>query len=273
MPKHCRILARHLLPGVVLALAYGFVTEPVTAAPVAAPAAKILFLVNDEPDNYEAARTIPRFAEDLQERRGHRCTVIQGVLPLEKLHFPGLEALEQSDLLVVFFRRSALTSEQLGLIHRHLAAGKPLVGIRTANHAFSVKNEPAAGHEKWWEFVPEVLGCDNRGYGKTEDGVDVKAVPEQAGHPILEGVAPLAWHSQGPLYLVKPLVDEKATVLLLGSGPMSADEPIAWARSAGKSRVFYTSLGYPTDFELPQYRRLLQNGIEWSLGRLPDPPR
>ena len=38
-------------------------------------------------------------------------------------------------------------------------------------------NQPAAGHEKWWEFVPEVLGCENRGYGKTEDGVDVVPVP------------------------------------------------------------------------------------------------
>ena len=271
MPERFGLPAHYRLPAMLLALAFGPVAGLAMAAPAAFPAAKILFLVNDEPDNYEAARTIPRFAEDLQERRGHQCTVIQGVLPLEKLHFPGLEALEASDLLVVFFRRSALSSEQLGIIRRHLAAGKPLVGIRTANHAFSLKTEPAAGHEKWWDFVPEVLGCENRGYGKTEDGVAVKAVPEQARHPILEGVEPLAWHSQGPLYLVKPLVDDKSTVLLLGSGPKSADEPIAWTRLAGKSRVFSTSLGYPTDFELPQYKRLLQNGIEWALGRLPEP--
>jgi putative membrane-bound dehydrogenase-like protein len=269
MPRRFHSPTSASLAAVLLALTLGHGGEPASAAPAAPPAAKILFLVNDEPDNYEAARTIPAFAKDLQERRGHHCTVIQGVLPLEKLHFPGLEKLDTSDLLVVFFRRSALTPGQLGIIRRHLAAGKPLVGIRTANHAFSVKTEPAAGHEKWWEFVPEVLGCENRGYGKTEDGVDVKAVPEQSRHPILDGVEPRSWHSQGPLYLVKPLVDDKATVLLLGSGPKSADEPIAWTRMAGKSRIFSTSLGYPTDFELPQYRRLLQNGIEWALGRLP----
>ena len=231
--------------------------------------AGIVFLVNDEPDNYEAARTIPRFAESLRAARGHECTVIQGRLPLEQLHFPGLEAVEKADLLVVFFRRSALATGQLGIIRRHLAAGKPLVGIRTANHAFSVKNPPAAGHETWWEFVPEVLGCENRGYGKTQDGVDVTVAAGQERHPILEGVAPLPWHSQGPLYLVKPLVDAQATVLLQGSGPASSGEPIAWTRMAGKSRVFYTSLGFPTDFDLPQYRRLLENGIEWALGRLP----
>jgi putative membrane-bound dehydrogenase-like protein len=232
-----------------------------------ASAARIMFLVTADPHNYEADRTIPKFAAALQAGRGHACTVIQGEGPLEAVRFPGLDALDTTDLLVVFLRRSAPSSDQLAIIRRHLAAGKPLVGIRTANHAFSLKEAPAAGHEAWWEFVPEVLGCENRGYGKTEDGVDVAVAPGQAGHPILEGVAPLPWHSQGPLYLVKPLIDETATVLLTGSGGPFAAEPIAWTRMAGKSRVFYTSLGYPTDFDLPQYRRLLENVIEWALDR------
>jgi hypothetical protein len=233
------------------------------------PGAAIVFLVTADPQNYEADRTIPRFADSLQERRGHACTVIQGEGPLEKLHFPGLEAVERADLLVVFFRRSALTPAQLAVLRGHLAAGKPLVGIRTANHAFSVNGPPAPGHEAWWAFVPEVLGCENRGYGKPDDGVDVVAVPSQVRHPILAGVEPRAWHAQGPLYRVKPLVDPAATVLLTGRGGLFTDEPIAWTRMAGPSRIFYTSLGYPTDFDTPQYRRLLENGIEWALGRLP----
>ena len=271
-----RVLRRPGSPAAVFAVLLGTAVVPAAAAAAPddgnRPGGRIVFLVTAEPDNYEADRTIPRFAEGLHARRGYECSVIRGELPLEKLRFPGLEAVEKADLLVVFFRRGALATDQLGIIRRHLAAGKPLVGIRTANHAFSVKAEPAAGHEKWWEFVPDVLGCENRGYGKTEDGVDVTVAAGQDGHPILEGVAPLPWHSQGPLYLVRPLVDEKATVLLLGSGGQSSGEPIAWTRMAGRSRVFYTSLGYPTDFDLPQYRRLLENGIEWALGRL-DPPR
>lgn len=247
------------------------IDEARSADPPSRPA-RIVFLVTADPQNYEADRTIPRFAETLREHRGHECTVLRGEGPLEKLRFPGLEVLEQADLLVVFCRRSGLTSEQLGLVRRHLAAGRPLVGIRTANHAFSVKEEPAPGHEKWWEFVPEVLGCENRGYGTAADGIAVAAVPGQEGHPILEGIAPLSWRSNGSLYLVKPLVDDKATVLLTGSAGGSAAEPVAWTRMAGASRVFYTSLGTPTDFELPQVRRLLENGIEWALGRLEPGP-
>jgi uncharacterized protein len=37
--------------------------------------------------------------------------------------------------------------------------------------------------------------------------------------------------------------------------------------SGGGARVFYTSLGHPKDFEQESMRRLLINGILWTLGR------
>ena len=62
------------------------------------------------------------------------------------------------------------------------------------------------------------------------------------------------------------LVDLQANVLLTGSVEDKV-EPIAWTRMCGSSRVFYTSLGYPTDFEQHQFRRLLVNAIHWALGQ------
>jgi len=224
----------------------------------------VVFLVNEEPDNYEAHRTIPEFAKELHEKHGFRCKVLQGEGDFGAFRFPEFDVLKQADLVVVFFRRCALPKEQMALIREHLKAGKPLVGIRTANHAFSTKVKVAEGHEMWWEFVPEVLGCENRGYGKEKLGVDAAVVAEVADHEILKGVDPQKWHSEGSLYLVKPLVDKKATVLLTGSAG-GKTEPIAWTRMCDKSRVFYTSLGYPSDFDLPQCRRLLTNGIRWAL--------
>jgi type 1 glutamine amidotransferase len=44
-------------------------------------------------------------------------------------------------------------------------------------------------------------------------------------------------------------------------------EPIAWIRKAGKSKVFYTSLGYPTDFKSAPFLTLLENAIRWSLDK------
>lgn len=170
---------------------FGFATPTsVVAADGGPQPARIVFLVNAEPDNYEADRTIPALATSIRERRGHACVVIRGEGPLTGLRFPGLETLDDADLLVIFFRRSALTPEQFGRIRRHLTAGKPLAGIRTANHAFSVKDTPAPGHEKWWEFVPQALGCENRGSGGVAAGVDVAVAAGRADHPILTGVEP-----------------------------------------------------------------------------------
>ena len=56
--------------------------------------------------------------------------------------------------------------------------------------------------------------------------------------------------------------------LLLEGTVQGRAEPIAWVRMAGESRVFYTSMGHPADFDdpLPHFRTLLLNGIRWALG-------
>jgi type 1 glutamine amidotransferase len=44
--------------------------------------------------------------------------------------------------------------------------------------------------------------------------------------------------------------------------------PLAWTRSYGKGRVFYTALGHnETVWRDPRYQRLLLNGIRWSMRR------
>jgi len=233
--------------------------------PAAGKGPQIVFLVSEDPSNYEATRTIPVFAKMLQDRYGCCCKVIQGEGEPNAFRFPGLEAIKKADLLVVFFRRRALSTEQLGMIRQYLASGKPLVGIRTANHAFSVRGKVAPGYEMWWEFVPEVLGCGNHGYGPEKPGVNVAVPPDAANHPILAGVKLDKWHAEGCLYLVKP-IDKKNTVLLTGS-VNDKTEPIAWTRNYKQSRVFYTSLGYPTNFDSPDFCKFLANGLFWALDK------
>jgi type 1 glutamine amidotransferase len=88
-------------------------------------------------------------------------------------------------------------------------------------------------------------------------------------HPILRGVQPMA--SSGSLYKNTPLAST-ATPLLLGSIPNQPAEPVAWTNQAGKSRVFYTSLGHLEDFQEPTFQRLLSNGILWALDKpVPQP--
>ena len=227
----------------------------------------IVFLISEDPDNYEATRTIPVFARQMEKEHGFKVTVLVGEGPRSGYSFPGLEVISGADLIVVFCRRVALPPQQLAMIRHYLQQGNPLVGIRTANHAFSVREEVQEGHEAWWEFVPQILGCENRGYGPVEAGTRVTVAPGAKEHPILQKVSPLEWHSRGNLYLQAPLLDSNATVLLTGTAD-NKTEPIAWTRfTPDKSRVFYTSLGYPDDFDTNQFKTLLLNGINWALGR------
>jgi hypothetical protein len=225
----------------------------------------IVFLISEDPDNYQATATIPIFADSLRRGHGFKVTVLLGEGERTAFKFPGLEVISQADLVVVFCRRVALPDNQLSLIKNYLKEGKPLVGIRTAHHAFSALGEIAGGHAAWPEFPAEILGCENRGYGPTEYGTDVALVPAVNNHSILRKVKPPEWHSKGNIYHVAPLLDTNAVVLVTGSA-IGKTEPIAWIRqTADGSRVFYTSLGYPADFLTTQFRKLLVNGIYWTL--------
>lgn len=228
--------------------------------------AHIVFLISEDPDNYGAHETIPPFAAKLQREQGFKVTVLLGEGPRNAFEFPGLEVLAEADLLVVFCRRLALPEWQMDALQDYLKQGNPLVGIRTANHGFSVREDEVIGegYKDWWDFVPDILGSVNRGYGPVEPGTEVTIVPEAKDHIILTGVKPDSWHSEGNVYLTGPLLDKEATILLMGHvGDKS--EPIAWTRKAGESRVFYTSLGHPFDFSTPQFVKLLTNGIKWAL--------
>jgi type 1 glutamine amidotransferase len=261
-------MMRLQLSVVLIALASVFLTMvfvPAFASDGPTRKKHIVFLISEDPDNYEAHRTVPEFAEHLRQNEGYDVTVLLGEGPRPAFRFPGLEALRKADLLVVFCRRVGLQPQQFAIIKEYLRAGKPLIGIRTANHAFSVREPLEQGHEMWWEFVPDILGCENKGYGPVEEGTQVSMNPDETTHPILKGLAQSEWHSEGNLYLVSPLRDDRAVILLRGTAA-GRTEPIAWTRrTADKGKVFYTSLGYPADFEVDFFRKLITNAIHWGL--------
>lgn len=225
---------------------------------------KIVFLVTEDPDNYEAHKTVPKFARMLEEKYGYDATVLLGSGGHGSYTYPQIEVLSKADLLVVFARRIALPHEQMNALKSYIKKVKPVIGIRTANHAFTVRDKIEDGFEDWPEFVSDILGCENRGYGPVEPGTDVSVVLTETNNSIVKDITLKQWHSKGNVYRVAPLVDRNATILLTGK-VNDITEPIAWTRKAGKSKVFYTSLGYPADFETAEFIKLIVNAIKWSL--------
>ncbi len=225
----------------------------------------ILFLISKDVDNYKADETVPVYAKKLQSEYGFSVTILQAEGERTAASFPGLkEALDKADLLVVFARRLALPEEQMNSIKDYFKRSKPLVAIRTANHAFSVQPaDKKAGFVDWWDFVPDILGCLNKGYGPVDPGTNIRMIETQKNHPILKGI-PAQWHSKGNLYLVDFTIDPHAVPLLTGSVEGKI-QPVAWTRMAGKSHVFYTSLGYPADFSDAAFITLVTNAVFWAL--------
>lgn len=223
----------------------------------------LVFLVTEDVNNYEAHKTIPAFVEKLRAHNNYDAHVLLGSGANNAYEFEDVDIISKADLLVVFSRRIALPRTQMKEIKKYLDAGKPLIGIRTANHAFTVLEKVEPGYEDWPDFVPAVLGCQNRGYGPVGPGIDIRIVPEQATHPILRNVAN-NWHSEGNVYKAKPLLDEEAKILLTGQSD-NLNEPVAWTRSFGQSKIFYTSLGYQKDFQSAPFNTLLMNAIQWAL--------
>jgi nicotinamidase-related amidase len=236
---------------------------------------RVVLLIGE--DEYLTAQTLPRFAARELTWRGLEPVVVVED-PTGKDRFPGLgAALREADLVLVSTRRRPLPAGDLRALRAHLEAGRPLVGIRTASHAFAVR-EPDRGRlageglADWPEFDPEVLGGNYRGHYGPGPVTALSAAAGAPGHVILRGVGLGGFSGHGSLYRSGPL-RPGAEPLVMGAIPGQAAEPEAWTHRFGpcQARVFYTSLGHPQDFEEPDFCRLLRNGILWTLD-LPVPP-
>ena len=147
-----------------------------------------------------------------------------------------------------------------------------MVGIRTASHAFHLRGKSAPkGHALWESWDAEVIGGNYIGHHGANKKTWFRFEHTVKRHPVLSGLrATEEIPSGGSLYKVLPLA-ERAQVLAVGRAEdVEQAQPVAWTHApASGNQVFYTSLGHVEDFRSPAFRRLLLNGIHWSLGLKP----
>lgn len=240
----------------------------------------VVFVTGDH--EYSSEATMPLVAAALAKSYGLRTTVLQAH-PDENAEtdIPGLAALAEADLAVLYLRWRRLPAEQVEHLRRYLDAGKPVVAFRTTTHAFNYP--PGHELEKWNAMAVDYLGGPP-GWGKGhyhyghKSSTDVTINPAAAKDPILTGVAP-SFHVRSWLYHVLPnYPPADAKRLLIGRAVDSErkdaiENPVAWTwRNRGGGRVFVTTLGHPEDFQVEAFQRLVVNGIHWALGK-PAPKR
>jgi len=201
---------------------------------------------------YQSDESLALLGDYLEEQGRAKCS---RAFSQKEDELPGLENLEMSDCMVLFARRMTIDGEPLERIKRYCRRGGAIVAVRTASHAF----------QNWLQMDKEVLGGDYQGHFDNKL-TDVRIVEAAKDHPVLAGVKPFA--SRGTLYK-NPNLAKDATVLLRGTFSVQT-YPVAWVRPAptpkvGRGgRVFYTSLGHPTDFRNPNFLRLLANAVSWT---------
>jgi type 1 glutamine amidotransferase len=228
------------------------------------PKPHVVMLVAER--EYETEQTLPAFAKQFLDKDFSWTIVLED--PADRNRLVGIEAIDSADVMVVSMRRRTLSKEQLDAVRRYVAAAKPVIGIRTASHAFCLRKEgPPEGRDAWPEFDRDVLGGHyTNHYGNT---LKATVTPETQRSDAaksfrsLESTEPFI--AGGSLYVVSPLVDG-TTVLLNGRVEGQASEPVAWTyRRAGGGKSFYTSLGHVDDFRGEVLPSLLVNAIEWCL--------
>jgi type 1 glutamine amidotransferase len=254
----------------------------------------VVFLAGDH--EYRSEESLPALARILAKHYGFKCSVFfttnpqTGFIDPDSSNISGLEALRTADLLVVFLRFKDFPDDQMQHIVDYLDRGGPIVGFRTATHAFQIQRPDAKFLKYTWKGVEGYKGGFGRQilgetwvthYGKNHvQSSKLLLEPGQMAHPILRGVKDVWVQSGG--YTANPI--EGSTILAMGQilDGMTPDSPptkepgkqlmpVAWYRSyagaSGKSgRVFTTTHGASEDLLNDGFRRMSVNALLWAAG-------
>ncbi len=217
-------------------------------------------------DEYETEKSLPKFVATHLGDHFSVSTIFGS--DSNQAALPGLEAIVDADALLVSVRRRPLPEADLKRIRDFVASGKPVIGIRTASHAFSLRGKPPAeGLADWPEFDAAVFGGNYTNHFGNDLKSKASLAPDAAEHSILSGLKLDGFAPGGSLYKTSPLA-AGTRALLLGEVAGEEPEPLAWTFVRGDGgRSFYTSLGHKEDFAQPQFAALLSAGIHWACNR------
>ena len=252
----------------------------------------IVFLSGDH--EYRSEETLPALARILAKHYGFKSTVFfttdpqTGVIEPGNSNVSGLEALRTADLLVIFLRFQDFPDDQMQQIVDYLERAGPVVGLRTATHAFQIKRPDAKFAKFTWNNPGEFQGGFGRQvlgetwvshYGRNHvQSSRLIIEPKNAAHPILRGVKDVWVQSGG--YTADPMQGSEVLArgqILDGMTPESPaandkkEFPVAWVRnytaaSGKQGRVFTTTHGASEDLLNDGFRRMLVNACLWAAG-------
>jgi len=172
------------------------------------------------------------------------------------------------DYHAVFFYTTGelpISDEQKADLMNFIKSGKGFVGAHSASDTFY----------KWPEYG-EMIGGYFDGHPWHQDVV-IKV--EDPKHPAVQHLEP-SFKIKDEIYQFKEFSRDRVRVLLSldnssvdvnkqGVKRADKDFALAWCRSYGKGRVFYTALGHRDEvWQDERFQKHLLNGIRWAMGEI-----
>jgi Trehalose utilisation len=256
---------------------------------------KHIVLVSGD-EEYRSEEALPQLGKILATHHGFKCTVLfaidkDGTINPNVSNIPGLEALKTADLMIIFTRFRNLPDEQMKYIVDYVESGKPIIGMRTATHAFNIPGDRTYASygdgSKDGGFGRRVLGekwVNHHGHHGKESTRGLVAKGQEK-HPILRGIKDGDVWGPTDVYTVTLPLPGDSQPLVLGQvlqGMKSTDEPVegkkndpmmpvAWIKTYKTpedktARVFTTTMGASQDLDSEGLRRLLVNASYWAVG-------
>ncbi len=251
----------------------------------------VVLVAGDE--EYRSEEAMPQLGKILAKHLGFKCTVVFPIDPAtgeihpNKSNIPGLEALKTADLMIIATRFRNLPEEQMQYIADYIEAGKPIIGMRTATHAFNGMKGKFAKYNNGYNgkdfaggFGRQILGERWVSHHGAHGSQSTRGIlnKDEAKHPILAGLKDGDIWGPTDVYGATPL--KPATILVYGQvlkGMKSTDEPlpgkknepmmpVAWTRDYKGGRIFTTTMGASQDLEAAGTRRMLVNAALWCTG-------
>ena len=253
----------------------------------------IVFVTGEE--YYRSEEGMSMFAKIMARHHGFRCTVLFAIDPASgqinpnrNNNIPGQAKLVDADLMVIFARFRELPDADMKHIVDYVNAGKPVLGIRNATHAFRYSPQSTSLYKAWdWQskewpggFGQQILGDTwIAHYGKFQTEATLAHVNlTQLNHPVLRGVGDTIFcHSDVNsverltvndvvLFHGQVLSGLKPTDLPVTDNRKDVRMPFAWfktytAPSGKQGRSFTTTAGASLDWQSEDLRRLMVNAM------------
>jgi len=255
----------------------------------------IVLVAGDE--EYRSEEALPQLGKILAVHHGFKCTALFSIdpatgeiAPNNQQNIPGLEALKTADLMIIATRFRDLKDEQMQQIVEYVEAGKPVIGMRTATHAFKIKrgkkyekySTSYGGADYKGGFGRQVLGekwISHHGHHGRESTRGLVAKGAE-NHPITRGIKDGDIWGPTDVYTVRLPLPGDSKPIIMGQvlAGMSPDDqpvegkknhpmmPVGWTKTYKGGRVFTTTMGAANDLASEGTRRMLVNAVYWCLG-------